>query len=154
MFKESVKELLEGALAERTDLFLIDFDITADNSIKIIIDGDEGVTVEDCMFVSRAIEHNLDREDVDFSLEVLSAGATSALINKRQYKKNVGRVLNVLTTEDQTVEGALVEANDDAIRLEWKTREPKPVGKGKVTVKKEAELAYGFIKKAQVVIKF
>jgi len=86
MFKTTVKNLLETALAERSDLFLIDFSIQGDNQIKVILDGDHGVLVEDCMFVSRAIEHNLDREDVDFGLEVMSAGATAPLVNKRQYK--------------------------------------------------------------------
>ncbi len=154
MFKETVKDLLNTALDERQDLFIIDFKVQSDNSIKVIIDGDNGVLVEDCMFISRAIEHNLDREEVDFSLEVLSAGATSPLTEKRQYKKNIGRTLNVTTTDDEVIEGTLTEATEDYIHLEWKTREPKPVGKGKVTVKKQAEVAYNTISKAQVVIKF
>ncbi|WP_298894120.1 ribosome assembly cofactor RimP [uncultured Psychroserpens sp.] len=154
MFRETVKNLLEEGLKQREDLFLIDFDVLSDNSIKIVIDGDNGVLVEDCMFISRAIEHNLDREEHDFSLEVLSAGATAPFTNKRQYKKNIGRTLSVKTTENETIEGTLTEANDDKILLEWKTREPKPVGKGKVTVKKQAEILYDTISKAQVVIKF
>ena len=154
MFKESVKQLLDDALAEREDLFLIDFEVSPDHRIKIVVDGDNGVLVEDCMFLSRAIEHNLDREEEDFSLEVLSAGATAPFTNKRQYKKNVGRTLLVKTTADETIEGKLAEADDERIRLEWKAREPKPVGKGKVTVKKQAEISYDSISKAQVVIKF
>ncbi|MBR9844788.1 MAG: ribosome assembly cofactor RimP [Algicola sp.] len=154
MFRDSVKKLLDEGLNQREDLFLVDFDVLGDNSIKIVIDGDNGVLVEDCMFISRAIEHNLDREEQDFSLEVLSAGATSPLINKRQYKKNIGRTLSVQTIDNENLEGKLTEADDEKIFLEWKTREPKPVGKGKVTVKKQAELSYDSISKAQVVIKF
>ena len=63
-----------------------------------MIDGDNGVLVEDCMFVSRAIEHNLDRETEDFSLEVSSVGATTPLVHKRQYKKHIGRILKIVTT--------------------------------------------------------
>ena len=100
MFKDTVKNLLEKGLEERNDLFLVDLSIAADNTIKIIIDGDQGVAVEDCMFISRAVEHNLDREEQDFSLEVASAGATSPLINKRQYLKNLGRTLDVKTKSD------------------------------------------------------
>ena len=85
MFRAKVKDLLDDCLNQRPDLFLIDFDIMGDNQIKIIIDGDDGVLVEDCMLVSRAIEHNLDREVEDFSLEVASAGATSSLTHTRQY---------------------------------------------------------------------
>jgi len=142
------------ALSQREDLFLIDFDVLSDNTIKIVIDGDNGVLVEDCMFISRAIEHNLDREEQDFSLEVLSSGATAPLTNKRQYKKNIGRTLSVKTTENETIEGKLTHVSEDDILLEWKAREPKPVGKGKVTVKKQAEISYDTISKAQVVIKF
>ena len=136
MFRDSVKKLLEEGLNQREDLFLVDFDVLGDNTIKIVIDGDNGVLVEDCMFISRAIEHNLDREEQDFSLEVLSAGATSPLTNIRQYKKNIGRTLSVKTINDEDIEGKLTEVNDEKILLEWKAREPKPIGKGKVTVKK------------------
>ena len=153
MFKNTVTDLLEAALEERQDLFLIEFSIQGDNQIKVIIDGDNGVLVEDCMFVSRAIEHNLDREEQDFSLEVLSAGATSPLINQRQYKKNLKRTLKVITASNE-IEGELTEVTDKDIALEWKVREPKPVGKGKVTVKKQANIAYKDIVEAKVMIKF
>ena len=153
MFKTKVTELLETALTERSDLFLIDFSINSENHIKVIIDGDTGVLVEDCMFVSRAIEHNLDREEEDFSLEVMSAGAAAPLVHKRQYKKNLKRTLKVRTSSED-IEGTLTEATDDNIKLEWKVREPKPIGKGKVTVKKEAYIPYENIVEAKVMIKF
>jgi len=153
MFKDTVTKLLETALEERQDLFLIDFSIQGDNQIKVIIDGDNGVLVEDCMFVSRAIEHNLDREEQDFGLEVMSAGATAPLVHTRQYKRHVNRVLDVKTASEQ-IEGTLTEATDVNINLEWKVREPKPIGKGKVTVKKQATIAYENIVEAKVMIKF
>ncbi|WP_298532686.1 ribosome assembly cofactor RimP [uncultured Algibacter sp.] len=153
MFKTKVTELLETALTERSDLFLIDFSINPENHIKVIIDGDNGVLVEDCMFISRAIEHNLDREEEDFSLEVMSAGAAAPMVHKRQYQKNLKRTLKVRTSSEE-IEGTLTEATDDNIKLEWKVREPKPVGKGKVTVKKEANIPYENIVEAKVMIKF
>lgn len=153
MFKNTVTELLEAALIERLDLFLIDYSIQGDNHINIVIDGDHGVLVEDCMFISRAIEHNIDREEHDFSLEVMSAGATTPLVNRRQYKKNLKRELSVKTTSEK-IEGTLTKATETDITLEWKVREPKPVGKGKITVKKEANIAYEDIVEAKVMIKF
>jgi len=153
MFKTKVKELLETALTERSDLFIIDFSISSENHIKVIIDGDNGVLVEDCMFISRTIEHNLDREEDDFSLEVMSAGAAAPLEHKRQYKKNLKRTLQVRTGIEE-IEGMLTEVTDENITLEWKVREPKPVGKGKVTVKKEANIPYRDIIEAKVMIKF
>lgn len=154
MFKETVKKLLDEGLKQREDLFLIDLEVLSDNTIKVIIDGDAGVLVEDCMFISRAIEHNLDREDQDFSLEVASVGAATPFTHQRQYKKNIGRILSVKTKDNQKFEATLANADENAIELEWKTREPKPVGKGKVTVKKHAKIEYSNILEAQVIIKF
>ncbi|MFC5194580.1 MULTISPECIES: ribosome assembly cofactor RimP [Bizionia] len=153
MLRKTVETLLNDALEEREDLFLIDFTMGEDNSISIIIDGDHGVTVDDCVFISRAIEHNIDREEHDFSLEVASGGATAPLVHTRQYKKNIGRDLEIRTKEEE-VTGQLTKATDTHITLAWKAREPKPVGKGKVTVQKEAEIAYQDIVEAKVMIKF
>ncbi|MEZ4803345.1 MAG: ribosome assembly cofactor RimP [Gelidibacter sp.] len=155
MLKEStVKVLIDNALEERNDLFLIDLKVSPDNKINVVIDGDNGVSVEDCIFISRAIEHNLDREEEDFSLEVTSAGATSPLTEKRQYKKNIGRILQVKSKEQPKMEALLTEADDNYITLEWKAKEPKPVGKGKMTVNKQAKIEYDDILEAKVIIKF
>ncbi|MFV0566645.1 MAG: ribosome assembly cofactor RimP [Flavobacteriaceae bacterium] len=153
MFTETVKNLLDKALIERPDLFVIDFSVQNNADIKVVIDGDKGVLVEDCMFISRAIEHNLDREEHDFSLEVMSAGATQPLVNNRQYAKHIGRDLSVKTAAEN-FEGTLTQTAENTITLEWKTREPKEVGKGKTTVKKQANIAYQDIVEAKVMIKF
>ena len=148
-----VTELLQNVLDENPKLFLIDLSITDNNHIRVIIDGDEGVKVEDCMAVSRGIEHNLDREEVDFSLEVLSAGVSEPLTLTRQYEKNLGRNL-ALKTKTEIFEGRLVAANDAAVTLQWKAREPKPLGKGKITVEKEAIVPYQDIVEAKVMVTF
>ena len=153
MLKNQVTTLLNDALEEDGSLFLLDFSISADNKIKVIIDGDNGVTVQDCMKISRAIEHNLDRDEVDFALDVASAGATAPLLLPRQYKKNVGRKMEVKTS-DATIEGNLTSATDEGIILEWKAREPKPIGKGKITVQKKREIDFSDIKEAKVILKF
>ena len=153
MFKDAVQKLLNSALAEDENLFLIDFSITVDNKIVVVLDGDNGVTVQDCMKISRAIEHNLDREEVDFALEVASAGAAAPLVLARQYKKNIGRKLAV-RTEDDKYEGRLTSISEGGIILEWKAREPKPIGKGKVTVQKVKEIGFADIKEAKVMLKF
>jgi len=153
MFKTTVKNLLEEALEERQDLFLISLTISAENHINIVIDGDNGVLVDDCIYISRTIENNLDREENDYSIEVMSAGAAAPLTHQRQYVKNVNRTLSV-RTKTENIEGVLTSATENDILLEWKSREPKPVGKGKVTVNKQANIAYDDIVEAKVVIKF
>lgn len=154
MLKEKVLQLLDIALEENPKLFLIDFNIDQNNGIKVILDGDEGVSLNDCIAVSKAIEHNIDREEFDFSLEVASAGASSPLIMPRQYKKNIGRILEVKTLDGQTVEGTLTGVSEKGINLQWKTREPKPVGKGKITVDKSLDIPFENIKDSKVKIIF
>jgi ribosome maturation factor RimP len=152
-FKEKVNGVLVEALSEKPSVFLIDLAITDSFKIIVTLDGDNGVVLQDCIDISRAIENNLDREEQDYSLEVASVGVGSALKFVRQYKKNVGRTLIVkLATE--TIEAELVEANDNFIILSWKAREPKKIGKGKETVQKRQEIPYTEIKEAIVTVTF
>ncbi|MDT0675082.1 ribosome assembly cofactor RimP [Autumnicola musiva] len=153
MLQEKVEKLLNEAFEKNNSLFLISLDVSGNNHIKVIIDGDQGISVNDCIEISRSVEHNLDRDEVDFSLEVTSAGVSEPLSLPRQYKKNIGRKLQVKTGEDK-IEGTLTNANDEEIHLKWKAREPKPIGKGKHTVEKEAVLPYSDIVEAKVMITF
>ena len=152
-FKEKVNALVEEALSERPSVFLIDLTITDAFKIIVSLDGDNGVALQDCIDISRAIESNLDREEQDFSLEVASVGVGSPLKLIRQYKKNAGRTL-IVKTGTEIIEAELVEANDVFIILSWKAREPKKVGKGKETVQKELQLPYADIKEAIVTVTF
>ena len=151
-FKEKVETLVQEALGENPSLFLIDLTVGGDNSIRVLLDGDQGVTLEACMQVSRKVEHNLDREENDFSIEVSSCGVGSSLTIPRQFKKNVSRKLEVTDREDKQVQGTLVEATDTSFTLQWKAREPKPIGKGKVTVTKTREFQYGQYNSAKVIV--
>lgn len=152
-FKDKVKELLEQGLTEYPSLFLIDLNINDANKIVITLDGDNGVQLQDCINISRAIDNNLDREEVDFALEVASAGVSLPLKLVRQYKKNIGRTLKIKTTS-QTIEALLLEVSDEDITVEWSSREPKKIGKGKETVVHNEKIAYADIQEAIVVIIF
>ena len=152
-FKEKVYQLLQEGLEEKPSIFLIDMTITESFKIIVTLDGDHGVVLQDCIDISRAIEHNLDREEQDFSLEVASAGVSSPLKHVRQYKKNIGRTLEV-KTNTETIEAVLTDATDEKIVLEWEAREPKKIGKGKETVQKRVEIPYSEIKEAIVIITF
>ena len=152
-FKEKVYQLLAEGLEEKPSIFLIDMTITESFKIIVTLDGDNGVVLQDCIDISRAIEHNLDREEQDFSLEVASAGVSSPLKHLRQYKKNIGRTLEV-KTNTETIEAVLTDATDENIVLEWEAREPKKIGKGKETVQKRVEIPYSEIKEAIVIITF
>lgn len=153
MDKNKVKDLVDEALALNETLFLIDLNISTNNKIQVTVDGDNGVPLSECIRISRNVEHNLDREEEDFSLEVTTPDISHPLKQKRQYRKNINRILKVKTVEE-TLEGTLTEVDEEKIVLSWKTREPKPIGKGKVTVQKTATVAYKDIKEAKVKIVF
>lgn len=152
-FKDKVNDLVTKALQDKPSVFLIDLHITDSFKIIVNLDGDNGVVLQDCIDISRAIESSLDREEQDFSLEVASVGVGSPLKMVRQYKKNVGRML-IVKLEGQTIEAELVEANDNFIILSWEAREPKKVGKGKETIQKTQEIPYAEIKEAIVTVTF
>jgi len=154
MKQSRVIALVDEALEVNKSLFLIDLKISADAKIKVIVDGDEGVPLKECIRISRHIGHNLDREVDDFSLEVMSAGLSEPLSSSRQFKKNIDRSLSLKLTDGTKIEGNLDAVNDEEISLSWKAREPKPVGKGKITVVKNVQVAFENIKEAKVKIKF
>lgn len=153
-FKSKVKNLLEEGLKKNPSLFLIDLSISDSYKITVVLDGDNGVSLQDCMDISRAIEHNLDREEQDFSLEVASAGVSAPLKMSRQYKKNIGRNIKLTTSNNEMIEAKLVDADDEKAILNWKERVPKKVGKGKETVEFTKEFLYTDIKEAIITIKF
>ena len=152
-FKEKVDQLISESLQEKPEIFLVDLIITDSFKIIISLDGDNGVNLQDCIDISRAVENNIDREEQDFSLEVASVGVGSPLKFKRQYFKNVGRML-IVKLQSEKIEAKLVDANEEFITLEWQAREPKKIGKGKETVQKKLEIPYTDIKEAIVTVTF
>jgi ribosome maturation factor RimP len=152
-FKEKVFQLLQTGLDEKPDLFLIDLSVNEANKILVTLDGDQGIQLQDCIDISRAIEHNLDREEQDFSLEVASVGVGSPLKLVRQYVNNIGRTL-IVKLATTTIEAELIAATESHITLAWEAREPKKIGKGKETVQKEQQIPYSEIKEAIVTVTF
>lgn len=147
--KEKIEQLIQEALEENPSLFLVDWEINTENHIEVLVDGDEGLPIDEVVRISRHIEHNLDRDETDFSLTVSSPGATRPLEIPRQFKKNIGRKLKV-KTDGKEFKGELIEADEESITLQWKQREKKPLGKGKHTVTKVEKIAYEAVNKATV----
>ena len=128
--------------------------IGSDNHINVFIDVDEGVTIKDCVAVSRAIEGNLDRDKEDYALDVSSHGATTPLVMPRQYKKHIGRTFEIKLLDGTKAEGDLVECNDEQLVLEFSSRENKPIGKGKITVTKQQVVKHDQIKESKIKLKY
>lgn len=154
MDKVIVKKLLNNALEQNPELFLIELKFLAENKIYVEVDGDKGVSLKECIRISREIEHNLDREEEDFALEVTSPDVANPLKVKRQYIKNMNRILNVTLKDNKIIQGELKRVTDTEIELEWKAREPKPIGKGKITVVKNEIIQFEDILEAKVKIIF
>ena len=154
MDKARVKELVDIAIAENEELFLIELKFLAENKIYVEVDGDNGVSLNECIRISRGIEQNLDREEEDFSLEVTTPDVAHPLKENRQYKKNINRILEIELKDHSKFEGVLKNVSLEGIELEWKAREPKPIGKGKITVVKNTIIPFVDILVAKVKIIF
>lgn len=153
-FKEKVNQLLKNSLKEYPKLFLISLSVSVDNKIKIILDGESGVSINDCVLISRNIENNLDFEDPDFAIEVSSVGAEEPFVDVRQYKKNLNRILSIIDRDKNKIRGKLISVDESEILIQWKQREPKKIGKGKITKLKSKLIKYSEIIEAKVIINF
>ena len=153
MNKDKILHITNQAIQEDASLFLVDLTIDQNNKITIIVDGDQGIPLKECIRINRFIENELDREEEDYSLEVSSPDIAKPIKLIRQYNKNIGKIISV-KTETASFEGKLVSVNADTIELTWKAREPKPIGKGKITVEKKAIIAFNDIIQTKVKILF
>lgn len=154
ILKERIIELINEKI-NGTHLFLIDAKVLPGNRIEVFIDGDNGLGINDCVDLSRHIEKSLDREVEDFSLEVSSPGATLPLKLSRQYIKHIGRDFELKLNDGSTLTGTLIEigTNGDLV-IETTTREPKPIGKGKINVTRTHNIQLQNIKESKIKLKF
>ena len=134
ILKKEIVRLAEERINELDNgNYLVDVTISPKNSITVKMDNlNGGVSVKDCVSVSRNIEHNLDREQEDFELQVSSPGLDQPFMVMQQYVKNIGNQVSVTTQKNETLTGELIEASKKEISL----RELK-VEKNKTTKKKE-----------------
>ncbi len=148
---ETIRALLEEELPKR-DLFLVDVSVRPGNRITVLADSMKGITLDECIGISRFIESNLDREADDFELEVSSPGLDNPLKIPKQFEKNLGRWLEVVTFDGIKTTGKLIEATSDRIRMEVESKS-KGTGKNKKTVENIVwERRMDEIKSAKIVI--
>jgi ribosome maturation factor RimP len=154
------KKKVQALAQERIDeldkgLYIVEINISSGNVIRIELDAEEGnVAIEDCVSVSRNVEHNLDREEQDFELQVSSAGLDKPLRVTKQYIKNIGEEVKVKLKEKGKIEGVLIAADDNGITVETTTKERLEGKKKKITVVKEHHLSFEEIKETKIVISF
>jgi ribosome maturation factor RimP len=134
--------------------FVVDITISSGNRIMILIDSDEGLTIDRCVKVSRAVEQALDRDSEDFELEVSSPGLSEPFKVKRQYQKNIGRKVEIITTAGQKVTGLLLSADNNGFILETEQMLKLEGKKRKELVVSNAEYNYTDVKSVKIVISF
>ncbi len=150
--EDRVIELVEEKIADRDDLFIVSVKFLKNGVLEILLDGDQGISIDDCVKVSRHVGFHLEEENVietAYRLEVSSPGIDSPLELPRQYQKNVGRNVKVKLADGNKREGKLVSVSDSAIVIEEKVKE-----KGKKAVEVQTELPLDQIKETKVLISF
>ena len=155
--EEHITGMLENMFAaneEFSDCFVVDVNQT-NTKLEIFVDADSGMTFGKCQRISRFVEAYLDEEQplgASYTLNVSSPGVDRPLKFLRQYRKNIGRNLDVTTTEGDKHTGKLIVVEDDHLVLEAKVRRQE--GKRKKTVIEETKVPFDTIKKAIVKISF
>jgi ribosome maturation factor RimP len=154
--KNRVKELINDRIQElNCGLFVVDLSISPSNVITVELDKMGGnVSIQDCMSVSRNVEHNLNREEEDFEIQVSSAGLDKPFRVLDQYIKNIGRPVKSVTKEGVKTEGILVEATADKIILEVERLEKIEGKKKKEKIKECLTFQMSEIKETKVVVLF
>lgn len=149
---QRIEALIEGLIADTNDVFLVSVKIKPTNNIKVFLDADNGLSIEKCTKINRAMYRIIEEEgwfpDGNFSLEISSPGVDEPLKLLRQFKKNIGRKVEVVLIDDTKTEGKLVDADEQEIKLE------STAGKNKKAVTTLKAIAFADIKQVKVLISF
>ena len=151
--KEQIEQLITPKINEE-DIFLVEVAVSSSNQISVFIDGDKGVTIDQCIALSRFIEQSFNRDEEDYELDVSSAGLDLPLKVQRQYIKNIGRSVDIVLTGGQKFSGKLISANDEGIELEVEKNMLLEGKKKKQLVTKVLPLKYTDIKSTKIVVSF
>ena len=150
--EKRVRELVEEKIADKPNLFIVDIKMLPNGKLTILLDGDNGIGIDDCAAVSRHVGFHLEEENVidsAYTLEVSSPGLDAPLTSIRQYLKNIGRNLAIKMADGTKREGRLSSITEDAIVIEEKIKE-----KGKKAEVIESVIPVNQITETKVLISF
>ena len=102
------------------DYFLVDVEVKKANVVDVWVDGDKGISIDECVRISRLIESNFDRDEEDYELRVSSPGLDRPFKLLRQYKKYIGKEISVKTNDEVKITGVLKSISDTEIEMEKK----------------------------------
>jgi len=151
--EKTIRELIESEL-EGSSYFVVDVSVKPGNRIEVSLDGDEGLPIKKCVEVSRFVEKEFDREEHDYSLQVMSAGLGYPLKLHRQFVKNAGRDVKYVLTDGRAGEAKMKEVDEKGILL-WNQKKVKVEGKKKkILVEEEQRIEYSELKEVRVKLSF
>ena len=151
--KAKLTEFVENALAD-TDCFLTDLKVSADNDIVVKIDSDGSIDIDFCSALSRRIEEAFPRDDEDYTLEVGSAGLTAPFKVRRQWLKNIGNDIELLTVDGKKLYGKLISVADDAAVVETEQKVKREGMKRPVVERLQMEIPFSDVRRASYDLKF
>ena len=151
-FEEKFRNILSEILENYKTLFLIELTFSANNDVRVFLDGDNGVSLKDCASINSDIKKKLNQDEINYSVEIGSCGIGYPLKQMRQFKKNISRKVEITDFEDKKHIGFLAKVSNTCFEINWKERQPKKIGKGKVTVDLSKNFKYSECKKAQVIL--
>ena len=139
---------------QNTDYFIVDVKVTPDNQITVEIDCQNGVDIDFCTELLRYIESIFDREVEDYALEVGSAGLTQPFKVIKQYKKNIGNEVEVLSKSGQKLSGVLLSAEENGFEIEIEKLVKTEGAKRKISIKEKIPFLYEEVKYTKYIIRF
>ena len=117
--KNEIEEIVNKSITG-TDKFLVDISVSSTNVVEVFVDGDNGISIQECVKISRLIESSFDRDVEDYELRVSSPGLNKPFKMIRQYKKYVNREIEVVNNDDKKVKGVLKSVSENGFELEQK----------------------------------
>ncbi len=134
--------------------YLVDINITSDNKITVEIDAFEGVSIDFCVDLNKHLETKLSPEIENYELEVCSAGITQPFKVLNQYRKNIGKEVEVIVKSGMKYTGKLKEVSEEFFVLETEKRAKAENSKKKITITEEAKFTYNEIKTTKYILRF
>lgn len=150
--EKRVTELVEEKIADRPDLFLVDVQMHGSGILSILVDGDQGVAISDCVAISRHVGFHLEEENAieqAYRLEVSSPGIDTPLKSFRQFQKNTNRSLKIKLKDGNVKEGKLIQVEEPALTIQEIVKQ-----KGKKAETKETVIPFEDISEAIVLVSF
>ncbi len=146
--KKIVKNLVKEFIKDK-DIFLVEAKVSTANRITVMVNKPTGITIDECVKISRHIEAGLDREKEDFELNVSSPGLSLPLKVREQYEMNIGNPVEVIDNDGDKTRGILKNVQGEGFELEIEKKI-----KGKKKEIQEVSFNFDDIKSVKEIVRF